>query len=118
MKSFRGLYRVSLLPPIEPGHWKVQVRSDGHLTINVLGARVVFERTFDKNFLLQFCFCTYFVYSILIFLPTGASPVDFLYYFATVANETHPGLARLEGSPVAGQHFCSFKLVMWFLPFH
>ncbi|XP_054649755.1 von Willebrand factor A domain-containing protein 7 [Dunckerocampus dactyliophorus] len=30
------------------------------------------------------------------------SNVDFLYYFATVTNETHPGLARVEGSPVAG----------------
>ncbi|XP_061639296.1 von Willebrand factor A domain-containing protein 7 isoform X2 [Phyllopteryx taeniolatus] len=30
------------------------------------------------------------------------SSVDFLYYFATVTNETHPGLARIEGSPVAG----------------
>ncbi|XP_077578997.1 von Willebrand factor A domain-containing protein 7 [Stigmatopora nigra] len=30
------------------------------------------------------------------------SSVDFLYYFATVTNETHPGLARVEGSPVAG----------------
>ncbi|XP_034459215.1 von Willebrand factor A domain-containing protein 7 isoform X2 [Hippoglossus hippoglossus] len=32
----------------------------------------------------------------------GDSRVDFLYYFATVTNETHPGLARVEGSPVAG----------------
>nr|XP_057936998.1 von Willebrand factor A domain-containing protein 7 [Doryrhamphus excisus] len=30
------------------------------------------------------------------------SNVDFLYYFATVTNETHPGLARVEGSPIAG----------------
>nr|XP_061797464.1 von Willebrand factor A domain-containing protein 7-like [Nerophis lumbriciformis] len=30
------------------------------------------------------------------------SNVDFLYYFATVTNKTHPGLARVEGSPVAG----------------
>lgn len=33
--------------------------------------------------------------------------MDFLYYFATVANETHPGLSRLEGSPVAGKG-CDF----------
>ncbi|CAL8360954.1 unnamed protein product [Merluccius merluccius] len=32
----------------------------------------------------------------------GDSSVDFLYYFATVANETHPGLSRVEGSPIAG----------------
>ncbi|XP_072311351.1 von Willebrand factor A domain-containing protein 7 [Eucyclogobius newberryi] len=32
----------------------------------------------------------------------GDSSVDFLYYFATVTNETHPGLARTEGSPIAG----------------
>ncbi|KAM7399629.1 hypothetical protein PAMP_018882 [Pampus punctatissimus] len=30
------------------------------------------------------------------------SSIDFLYYFATVTNETHPGLAKVEGSPVAG----------------
>lgn len=35
--------------------------------------------------------------------PSGDSSVDFLYYFATVNNETHPGLARVEGSPVAGE---------------
>lgn len=29
--------------------------------------------------------------------------MDFLYYFATVTNETHPGLARVEGSPIAGK---------------
>lgn len=29
--------------------------------------------------------------------------MDFLYYFATLANETHPGLARVEGSPIAGE---------------
>ncbi|XP_061072170.1 von Willebrand factor A domain-containing protein 7 isoform X2 [Conger conger] len=32
----------------------------------------------------------------------GTSSVDFLYHFAVVANGTHPGLARVEGSPVAG----------------
>ncbi|KAG9342176.1 hypothetical protein JZ751_017176 [Albula glossodonta] len=32
----------------------------------------------------------------------GDSSVDFLYYFAEEANGTHPGLARVEGSPVAG----------------
>lgn len=34
--------------------------------------------------------------------------MDFLYYFATVTNETHPGLARVEGSPVAGEGLCFF----------
>ncbi|XP_071352336.1 von Willebrand factor A domain-containing protein 7 [Trachinotus anak] len=68
LEHFQGLYRISLLPPIEPGRWKVHTKSDGNLTFNVI----------------------------------GDSGVDFLYYFATVTNETHPGLARVEGSPLAG----------------
>ncbi|KAL4647360.1 von Willebrand factor A domain-containing protein 7-like [Arapaima gigas] len=32
----------------------------------------------------------------------GDSSVDFLYYFAVEDNGTHPGLAKVEGSPVAG----------------
>ncbi|TRY93853.1 hypothetical protein DNTS_023771, partial [Danionella cerebrum] len=32
----------------------------------------------------------------------GDSSLDFLYYFAKEANETHPGLRRVEGSPIAG----------------
>ncbi|XP_008304176.1 von Willebrand factor A domain-containing protein 7 [Stegastes partitus] len=68
LEHFQGLYRISLLPPIQPGQWKLQAKSDGHLTFNVI----------------------------------GDSSVDFLYYFATVTNDTHPGLARMEGSPVAG----------------
>ncbi|XP_029372637.1 von Willebrand factor A domain-containing protein 7 [Echeneis naucrates] len=38
----------------------------------------------------------------LTFNVIGDSSVDFLYYFAVITNETHPGLARVEGSPVAG----------------
>ncbi|XP_067450315.1 von Willebrand factor A domain-containing protein 7 [Thunnus thynnus] len=38
----------------------------------------------------------------ITFNVIGDSSIDFLYYFATVTNETHPGLARVEGSPVAG----------------
>ncbi|XP_029301797.1 von Willebrand factor A domain-containing protein 7 [Cottoperca gobio] len=38
----------------------------------------------------------------LTFNVIGESSVDFLYYFATVTNETHPGLARVEASPIAG----------------
>lgn len=38
----------------------------------------------------------------ITFNVIGDSSVDFLYYFATVTNETHPGLARIEGSPIAG----------------
>ncbi|XP_068601815.1 von Willebrand factor A domain-containing protein 7 [Brachionichthys hirsutus] len=38
----------------------------------------------------------------LTFKIIGDSNVDFLYYFAIITNETHPGLARVEGSPVAG----------------
>ncbi|XP_030237572.1 von Willebrand factor A domain-containing protein 7 isoform X2 [Gadus morhua] len=41
-------------------------------------------------------------YGPFTFNIIGDSSVDFLYYFATVANETHPGLSRVEGSPIAG----------------
>ncbi|XP_041849823.1 von Willebrand factor A domain-containing protein 7 isoform X2 [Melanotaenia boesemani] len=68
LEHFQGLYRVSLSPPVEPGQWKLQAKSDGHLTFNVI----------------------------------ADSSVDFLYYFATVNNKTHPGLAKVKGSPVAG----------------
>ncbi|XP_033486681.1 von Willebrand factor A domain-containing protein 7 [Epinephelus lanceolatus] len=68
LEHFQGLYRISLLPPLQPGQWKLQAKSDGHLTFNVI----------------------------------GDSSVDFLYYFAILTNETHPGLARVEGSPIAG----------------
>ncbi|KAM9358829.1 von Willebrand factor A domain-containing protein 7 [Symphorus nematophorus] len=68
LEHFKGLYRISLLSPVQPGQWKLQAKSDGHLMFNVI----------------------------------GDSSVDFLYYFASVTNETHPGLARVEGSPIAG----------------
>ncbi|KAI4896696.1 hypothetical protein NFI96_016086 [Prochilodus magdalenae] len=63
-----GLYRVSLLPPIEPGQWQLSTTAHGAVTFSVL----------------------------------GESTLDFLYYFAVEMNETHPGLKRVEGSPVAG----------------
>ncbi|KAF6721633.1 von Willebrand factor A domain-containing protein 7 [Oryzias melastigma] len=68
LEPSQGLYRISLLLPVQSGHWKLRVVSEGHVTFNVI----------------------------------GDSTVDFLYYFATLANETHPGLARVEGSPIAG----------------
>ncbi|CAI5693976.1 unnamed protein product [Oreochromis niloticus] len=68
IQQFQGLYRISLFPPLQPGQWKLQAKSDGHLTFNVI----------------------------------GDSGVDFLYYFAIVTNETHPGLARVDGNPTAG----------------
>ncbi|XP_035240285.1 von Willebrand factor A domain-containing protein 7 [Anguilla anguilla] len=68
LQSFQGLYRVSLLPPIKPGQWRLSADAEGPITLNAI----------------------------------GDSSVDFLYYFAVVANGTHPGLARVEGSPVAG----------------
>ncbi|XP_030599361.1 von Willebrand factor A domain-containing protein 7 [Archocentrus centrarchus] len=68
LERFQGLYRISLFSPLQPGQWKLQAKSEGHLTFNVI----------------------------------GDSSVDFLYYFATVTNETHPGLARVEGNPIAG----------------
>lgn len=42
MRSFKGLYRISLLPPIEAGQWNLQVKSDGNLTFNVLGTKIDF----------------------------------------------------------------------------
>ncbi|KAG7470601.1 hypothetical protein MATL_G00115630 [Megalops atlanticus] len=68
LKHFKGLYRITLLPPIEPGQWDLSASAEGPVTLNVIG---------DSN-------------------------MDFLYYFAVEANDTHPGLARVEGSPVAG----------------
>ncbi|XP_056297174.1 von Willebrand factor A domain-containing protein 7 [Pseudoliparis swirei] len=68
LQRFEGLYRIRLLPPVQPGEWTLRAESDGRLAFHVI----------------------------------GDSSVDFLYYFATVTNETHPGLARVEGSPVAG----------------
>ncbi|KAK2847874.1 hypothetical protein Q7C36_009556 [Tachysurus vachellii] len=38
----------------------------------------------------------------ITFNVLGESALDFFYYFAAEANETHPGLRRLEGSPIAG----------------
>ncbi|XP_068172839.1 von Willebrand factor A domain-containing protein 7 isoform X2 [Antennarius striatus] len=68
LERFKGLYRISLFSPTQPGLWKLQAKSHSHLTFNIIG---------DSN-------------------------VDFLYYFAIITNETHPGLARMEGSPIAG----------------
>lgn len=55
-----------------------------------------------------------------VFNPLGDSSLDFLYYFAREANETHPGLRKLEGSPIAGlshcslNHLCNAKLILRF----
>ncbi|KAL2096210.1 hypothetical protein ACEWY4_008358 [Coilia grayii] len=69
LESLQGLYRVTLLPPIEQGQWHVTAKARGNVTFSVI----------------------------------GDSSLDFLYYFATEANETHPGLSRVEGSPIAGE---------------
>ncbi|KAK5904480.1 hypothetical protein CesoFtcFv8_006038 [Champsocephalus esox] len=82
LDHFEGLYRISLLSPTQPGQWKLQAKSDGHLTFNVI----------------------------------GESSADFLYYFATVTNETHPGLERVEGSPVAGVPAFLVLVVMGLAP--
>lgn len=37
LDHFEGLYRISLLSPTQPGQWKLQAKSDGHLTFNVIG---------------------------------------------------------------------------------
>ncbi|KAK1785333.1 hypothetical protein P4O66_018719, partial [Electrophorus voltai] len=63
-----GLYRICLLPPIEPGQWQLTVTAHGSVTFSVL----------------------------------GESTLEFLYYFALEVNDTHPGLRRVEGSPIAG----------------
>ncbi|XP_043119942.1 von Willebrand factor A domain-containing protein 7 [Puntigrus tetrazona] len=38
----------------------------------------------------------------MTFNVLGDSSLDFLYYFARESNETHPGLRKMEGSPIAG----------------
>ncbi|XP_072550642.1 von Willebrand factor A domain-containing protein 7 [Salminus brasiliensis] len=38
----------------------------------------------------------------ITFNVLGESTLDFFYYFAVETNETHPGLRRMEGSPIAG----------------
>ncbi|XP_051512664.1 von Willebrand factor A domain-containing protein 7-like isoform X2 [Myxocyprinus asiaticus] len=68
LDSSQGLYRISLLPPLQIGIWQLMIRAIGPVTFNVL----------------------------------GDSSLDFLYYFAKEANETHPGLRKIEGSPIAG----------------
>lgn len=39
LQQFQGLYRVNLFPPLQPGQWKLQAKSNGHLTFNVIGKR-------------------------------------------------------------------------------
>ncbi|RXN15629.1 von Willebrand factor A domain-containing 7-like protein [Labeo rohita] len=68
LDSSKGLYRISLRPPLEIGIWQLTVKTTGPMTFNVL----------------------------------GDSSLDFLYYFASEANETHPGLRKMKGSPIAG----------------
>ncbi|XP_049582169.1 von Willebrand factor A domain-containing protein 7 isoform X1 [Syngnathus scovelli] len=93
LEHFNGLYRVRLLPRIQPGQWYLHAKADGHVAFNVIGTEF-----HDGNYVKLFK-CG----KLDRFLIHSAdSSVDFLYYFATVTNETHPGLARVEGSPVAG----------------
>ncbi|XP_048024996.1 von Willebrand factor A domain-containing protein 7 [Megalobrama amblycephala] len=68
LDSSKGLYRVSLLPPLEIGIWQLSIKAIGPTTFSIL----------------------------------GDSSLDFLYYFAKESNETHPGLMKIEGSPIAG----------------
>lgn len=37
LEHFEGLYRISLLPPVQQGQWKLQAKSNGHLTFKVIG---------------------------------------------------------------------------------
>lgn len=39
LESFKGLYRVHLLPLIQPGQWKLSAKCDGHITFDVIGKR-------------------------------------------------------------------------------
>lgn len=94
LEHFKGLYRISLLPPIERGQWRLQARSNGHLTFKVIGKALRYS-----IFAVNSWTGTEWWKSLL----TGNSSVDFLYYFATANKETHPGLARVEGNPVAGK---------------
>ncbi|XP_067275622.1 von Willebrand factor A domain-containing protein 7 [Pseudorasbora parva] len=68
LDSSKGLYRISLLPPLEIGVWQLSIKAIGPTTFSIL----------------------------------GDSSLDFLYYFAKESNETHPGLRKMEGSPIAG----------------
>ncbi|CAM4577668.1 unnamed protein product [Leuciscus chuanchicus] len=68
LDSSKGLYRMSLLPPLEIGIWQLSIKAIGPTTFSIL----------------------------------GDSSLDFLYYFAKESNEAHPGLRKLEGSPIAG----------------
>ncbi|KAJ7995232.1 hypothetical protein DPEC_G00242400 [Dallia pectoralis] len=68
VEQFKGLYRIRLLSPIEPGLWHLHVTAVGPVSFDAIA------------------------YSLL----------DFLYYFAVETNGTHPGLARVEGSPITG----------------
>lgn len=43
----------------------------------------------------------------------GDSRLDFLYYFAKEANDTHPGLRKVEGSPIAGLCNALSSLMRW-----
>lgn len=36
-EQFQGLYRISLLSPIEPGQWHLNTIADGHVTFNAIG---------------------------------------------------------------------------------
>ncbi len=55
-----------------------------------------------------------------VFNTLGDSSLDFLYYFAIEANETHPGLRKIEGSPIAGlsrcslSHLCNAKYILYY----
>ncbi|XP_076849338.1 von Willebrand factor A domain-containing protein 7 isoform X2 [Brachyhypopomus gauderio] len=68
LEQSEGLYRIFLLPPLQPGQWRLTVATQGPVTFSVL----------------------------------GESMLEFLYHFALEVNDTHPGLRRMQGSPVAG----------------
>lgn len=51
LEHFQGLYRISLLPPIQAGQWKLQANSDGHLTFNVIG-KIMYDIMISVAFVL------------------------------------------------------------------
>jgi len=39
LQRFEGLYRIRLLPPVQPGEWMLRAESDGRLAFHVIGKR-------------------------------------------------------------------------------
>lgn len=53
LEHFQGLYRIKLLPPVQAGEWKLQAKSDDHITFTVIGKQKIKE---TKNPISISCF--------------------------------------------------------------